>query len=93
MRSSRSKSAWGSKNKFIKVQTLTPLKCESNQLFNSEKELFTEHITNYENCQGQSVIFTPSTGRGEVKNNKKFVNDSVYLFYNVTTIDPYFHTI
>ena len=56
-----------------------------------KKELATEDITNhmyetinacrgYENCQGQSVIFTPTTGRGKVKNNKKIVNDSVHLF-------------
>ena len=37
----------------------------------------------------QSVIFT----RGEVKtkDNKKFVDDSGYLFYNVTTLTPAGH--
>ena len=91
------------KHKFIKVQTLTPLKCESKQLFNSEKDHATEHMNNhmydtidecsgYENYQPQSVIFTPSVERGKVKNNKKYVDSSGYLFYNVTTIDPSIHT-
>ena len=80
----------------IKVQTLSPLKCKSEQLFISKKENATEHVTShmyetfdecsgYEKCQPQSVIFTPSIERAKVKNNKKFVNDSGYLFIQVTT--------
>ena len=84
------------KNKCTKVQTLSSLKCESKELFGSEKKLATENVTfhmyetidecsGYEKCQPQSVIFTPSIERAKVKNNKKFVNDSGYLFIKVTT--------
>ena len=90
------------RNKFIKVQTLTPLKFDSKVLFNNEKELATENVTShmyetineccgYENGQPQSVIFTHPVERGKVKNNNKFVDNSGYLFYNVTTIDPSIH--
>ena len=91
------------KNKFIKVQTLTPLRCELKEFINSEKELATEHVTShmyetidecssYENCRPQSVIFTHPVEREKVKQNKKFVDNSGYLFYNVTTIEPSIHT-
>ena len=86
----------------IKVQTLSPLKCKSEQLFISKEENATGHVAShmyetidecsgYENGQPQSVIFTPPEERGKVKNNKKFVDNSGYLFYNVTTIDPSIH--
>ena len=87
------------KDKCIQVQTLTPLKCESNYLFNSEKEFATNHnyetideCIAYNNCQPQSEIFTHPIEREKVKQNKKFVDYSGYLFYNVTTIDPSIHT-
>ena len=84
------------KNKFIKVQTISQLKCESKECFNGVQVHATEHVTShmyetfdecscYEKCQPQSVIFTPSIERAKVKSNKRFVNDSGYLFIKVTT--------
>ena len=69
----------------------------------NEKDHATELVTNhmyetidkcsgYENYQQQSVIFTHPIGRGTLKNNKEFVDESGYLFYNVTTLDPSIHT-
>ena len=86
------------KNKYIKVHTIPPL-----TLLKCESDVESEHIGNhtyesidessvYENNSTKSVIFTPQKERTKVKNHKKFVDDSGYLFYNVTTIDPAIHT-
>merc|ERR1712083_473558 len=88
------------KHKLIKIQALSNFKSESKELFENKCEAVSDTITKhtyetidecyaYENSPPQSVIFT----RGEVKtkDNKKFVDDSGYLFYNVTTLSPAGH--
>ena len=90
------------KNKCTKVQTLSSLKCESKELFGSEKKLATENVTfhmyetidecsGYENCQPEAVKLTHPREEGQVKQNIKCVEGSDYLFYNVMTHDPSNH--
>jgi len=88
------------KHKLIKIQALSNFKSESKELFENKCEAVSDSVTKhtyetideyymYENSPPHSVIFT----KGEVKtrNNKKFVDDSGYLFYNVTTLNPATH--
>merc|ERR1711915_70947 len=90
------------KNKYIKVHTIPSVTQGSMQSLKIMSDAVSEHVANhtyesidessvYENNLTKAVIFTPQREQAKVKNNKKFVDDSGYLFYNVTTIDPAIH--
>merc|ERR1712025_491543 len=88
------------KHKIIKSQVLPALKSESKELFENKEDVNSDPVTKhtyetieecyeYENSQPMSVIFTKE--KVKMKSNKKFVDNSGYLFYNVTTLDPSSH--